>query len=425
MNINRESLCEDLIGLFSDENVIHNDQNLLAYGTNHLGVLVKPLVVVKPTNISQFKRLNFILKRHHIGSITPRGGGLGINFGAFSEDLIIDLSLLNKKLHIDSQKRIITTEGGKSFKALQTDLQKEGFRLPVEALLNGTIGGFIATGGFGFGSYKYGSILNFLRQSTLVLPDGKILKTGTPNTPDYCHGYNLHSVFCGSEGYLGIISEVIIEVIPEAPYSQNILLSFGDNDALYDVNTVLNKLSSIYNISLFKGLHLFDATQWNFLIRLEGIKEQVDEDKALLQALSDVKLSCGEDIDKIWEGRVMERADILPSSLIIETIVPLKQLISFVQFCEQFDEPKFFGIFINTGELLLYTQFSKNRMDPRNGEIFSAFLDKGDDLHLRPPSMCHIIPEFVEKANPNWQLFRELKGVFDKLNRMKSRTLAI
>lgn len=423
MTVDKKELSVDLIDLVGMENIILDDKKLRVYGVDPFGNEHKPLMVVKPSAPVHFKRLNFILRRYKIDSITPRGLGLDINLGAFSEDIVIDLTLLNKNLQIDEHKSLATAQAGITYKSFQKTLKEKGYRLNIEPILNGTIGAFIASGGYGYGSYRYGTIINILRNTNLFLSNGQTIQTGTLNVPAYCSGYNLNSLVCGSEGYFGIITEATFEISPIPEESLNILLSIKNDDKLFHRLIELTKLSTIYHISLYKAILNNPSDSIELLIRFEGPQNVIEKNQSLIDNIEGVSLSDAIEADQLWESRIIEPTSIPAAGLILGTLIPTNQISNYFRFLDGIDSPHYFGIFINASTILLYAFLSENLSDSRKNEILIEFLKKTDEIQARPPTLGNNIKKFVEKSYPNLKLLKHIKPIFDETNRLKSRKL--
>lgn len=423
MSLNKESLTKDLSDLVGTDNVIFNDAELKNYGLDRFGNKQIPLLVVKPSAPLHFKRLNFILKRYKIDSVTPRGRGLGINLGAFSEDIIIDLTLLKKKFELESQKFTFTAEAGITFEDLQKKLEIKGFRLPIEPLLDGTLGGFIASGGYGYGSYKHGNLVDFIRSITVFLLNGKVIQTGTDNAPAYSSGYNLNSLICGSEGYFGIILDSTLEVISTARYGLNILLTIKNDTKLAQTLTEFTKLSTIFNVSLYKSILNTELNSIKILIRLEGPQKAVEQEYSFIKQIQNVTVSDSEEADRLWENRLLDPSQIPAASSILETLIPIKQLPQFFSFFDRRDSPSSFGILINANTALLYTFINEQLSISQKNEILTELLQKSEEFQSQPPTIGNNFKKFVEKSYPNLQLLKRFKAIFDEFSRMKSRKL--
>jgi hypothetical protein len=424
LSIDKDSLTTDLIELVGLENVIIDEIALKEYGLDRYQTEHTPLLVIKPSDPLQFKRINFIMRRYKINSINPRGYGFGINSGAYSEGLTIDLTLLNKKLEVNPQDSIVTAQAGFNYSELQNKLMEYGFRLPIEPILKGTLGGFIASGGIGYGSFRYGSILNILRSTTLLLSNGQIIQTGMQYVPPYSSGYNLNGLICGSEGYFGIITEAILEIVPVPQESLNLLFSLGLSVEISQVLTKLTQFSTVFNICVYKSILNSNTENTLISLRLEGFSETLNADKTSIEKIEDITFLDTDTANKVWENRILDSSQIPDSSAIIETIIPLTFLSQFFTFWEPFDSPPVFGILMNAGTILVYVFLLKELSESRKNEILAEFVNKAQEFQAYPPTIGNSLKAFVENCYPNLDIVKELKPVFDKDAILKSQELA-
>ncbi len=420
---NESGLIKDVINLVGADNVISNEQELRTYGLDRTGNENTPILVVKPSSAKQFKRLNLIFRRYRIDSTTPRGLGLGINLGAYSNDVIIDLTSLNQILEIDTTSLLITTQSGVLFENIQKTLEKKGFKAPIEPFLNGTIGGFIASGGYGYGSYRYGNIVNLLRNTSFSLPSGRAIQTGSAHVPPYASGYNLNSLASGSEGYFGIITEVTLEITPLSKVHSNFLCSFEDINALNDIFMNLIKLPTLTNASLYRNLLDQKSNSQNLLLRFEGHAELIEQDRKAIENFPGISPHDEEKANLQWNARMVAPTDILETSMIIEAIVPLKNLTKYLQLWEIVPLVPSFGTLINNSCIILYIFLPEPLLESKGREIMGHFFARANELDAMPPTLGHIYREFVTQSYPNLRLMKDLKPIFDKNSRLKSRKL--
>lgn len=418
MSIDRTSLINDLIDLVGQENVIADGAALKQYGLDRDSREHTPFLVVKPADPLHFKRLNFILRRYKINSIAPRGSGRGVNLGAYSEDLIIDLSLLNKKLEIDTQNSVVIAQAGIEYSQLQKKLREKGFRLPIDPLLDGTLGGFIASGGFGYGSFRSGSILNSLRNTTIFLSNGQLIQTGMSNVPPYACGYNLNSVIVGSEGHFGIITEAVMEIVPIAQKNQNMVLELKSGSEIHQILVKLTQLPTISHISLYKSIQTPTEDRVWILLRLEGLT--IDADRSSLEQIPETTVLDPHLADTLWDNRPVTPTQIPESCAIVEAVVPVKFLPPILKFWELESAPVF-GLLMNPGSVLLYTFLPRDLSESRKNESLTEFMHKVKEFQAFPPTIENSLKEFVVSSYPNLVTLRELKPIFDKGPLLKAR----
>jgi len=424
LSIDKDSFITDLIDLLGPENVVFDEIALQKYTIDRYQRIYTPFMVIKLTDPIQLKRLNFILRRYKIGSINPRGFGYSINLGAYSEDLIIDLTLVNNKMDINIQSSIVTAQAGMDFNELQNKLMEQGFQIPIEPILKGTLGGFIASGGIGYGSFRYGSILNILRNTAVFLSNGQIIQTGMQSVPPFSSGYNLNGLICGSEGYFGIIIEAILEIFPVPEDSLNLLVSPRQGVEISELTTTLSHFSSISNICIYKSILDNNTADVQILLRLEGFSKTINADKVRIGEMEEINLLDNDRANILWENRILDFPQIPDSSAIVEAIIPITYLTQFFTFWETFDSPAFFGILTNVGTILLYVFLPNDLSESRRTEILAEFIEKAKEFQAYPPTIGNSLREFVEKCYPNLDILKELKPVFDKEAILKSQELS-
>ncbi|HCN83864.1 MAG TPA: FAD-binding oxidoreductase, partial [Sphingobacteriaceae bacterium] len=191
-----------------------------------------PEVVVKPTRTEQIADLLRLCNEHLI-PVTPRGGGTGLSGGALPVygGLLISMEKFNKIIEIDERNLQATVEPGVITQVFMDAVAEKGLLYPVDPSSKGTclLGGNIAHGSGGPRVVKYGTIREYVLNMEMVLPTGEILWTGA-NTLKYASGYNLTQLMIGSEGTLGIVTKIVLKLIPRPTQDVLMLASFSSNE---------------------------------------------------------------------------------------------------------------------------------------------------------------------------------------------------
>ena len=179
----------------------------------------KPDFVVHPGSTEEVARILRIANQYKI-PVTPWGGGSGSQGGALPiyGGIILDMKRMNKVLEIDTRTLSVTCETGIIAQHLEWAVEKAGYstmHFPA-SIACATIGGFLAHRGTGVLSTKYGKIEDMVMSLEVVTPTGEIIHT-LP-VPRHASGPDLTMMFLGSEGTLGVITQVTMKIhpIPEA-----------------------------------------------------------------------------------------------------------------------------------------------------------------------------------------------------------------
>ncbi len=192
-----------------------------------------PEVVVKPGTPQEVSALMKLCNQHLI-PVTPRGAGTGLSGGALPVmgGLLMAMERFNKVLNIDEQNLQAVVEPGVVTEEFIDQVAAKGFLYPVDPASKGScfIGGNVSHGSGGPRVVKYGTIREYILNLEVVLPSGEIIWTGA-NTLKYAAGYNLTQLMIGSEGTLGIITKIVVKLIPRPTLDALLLASFSSNEA--------------------------------------------------------------------------------------------------------------------------------------------------------------------------------------------------
>ena len=197
--------------------VLTQDEQLQPYAHDETEDLhYMPSVVLKPNTTEQVSRIMAICTQYHL-PVTPRGGGTGLSGGALPQHggVLLSMERFNRITHIDERNLQVTTEPGVITEVLQNEVKEKGLFYPPDPSSRGTcfIGGNIAENSGGPKAVKYGVVKDYVLNLEVVLPSGDVIWTGA-NVLKNSTGYNLTQLVVGSEGTLGIVTKIVLRLIP-------------------------------------------------------------------------------------------------------------------------------------------------------------------------------------------------------------------
>ncbi len=187
-----------------------------------------PEVVLKPDTTEQLSRIMRLCQQEGL-PVTPRGGGTGLSGGALPQwgGVLISMERFNRILDLDERNLQVTTEPGVITEVLQDAVKEKGLFYPPDPSSRGScfIGGNIAENSGGPKAVKYGVVKDYVLNLEMVLPSGDVIWTGA-NVLKNATGYNLTQLVVGSEGTLGIVTKIVLRLIPLPKFNLLMLVPF-------------------------------------------------------------------------------------------------------------------------------------------------------------------------------------------------------
>lgn len=187
-----------------------------AAATDDSAIVAKPAAVFFPKSAEEITRLMRLAGRHGF-PVTPRGAGTGLVGGCVAArgGVVVATTAMNRILAVDTANLCAVVEPGVVTKALRDTAQSHGLFYPPDpaSLAACTVGGNAATNAGGPACVKYGVTRDYVLGLSAVLPDGELLATGVATRKGVV-GYDLTGLFVGSEGTLGVITELTVRLIP-------------------------------------------------------------------------------------------------------------------------------------------------------------------------------------------------------------------
>ena len=187
-----------------------------------------PQVVVKPANAAEIQEIVRLAEREHL-PLVPRGGGTGLSGGALATrgGIVLSLERLNRILEMDAENFFVTVEPGVITQHLQEAVEQVGLFYPPDPASRGscTIGGNIAENAGGPRALKYGVTKDYVYGLRVVLSGGELATFGGKRLKDVS-GYNMPQLFVGSEGTLGIVTEITLKLLSLPRHHRTLLAPF-------------------------------------------------------------------------------------------------------------------------------------------------------------------------------------------------------
>ena len=224
------SLAAQLKSIVGDPFFLADEENLNHYGHDETErLLFLPEVVLKPASTEEIASILRICHENKI-PVTPRGAGTGLSGGALPHlgGVLLSTERLNKIIQIDERNLQVTTEPGVITEVLQNAVKEKGLFYPPDPSSRGScfIGGNIAENSGGPKAVKYGVVKDYVLNLEVVLPTGDVIWTGA-NVLKNSTGYNLTQLLVGSEGTLGIVTKIVLKLIPFPKFDLLMLVPFA------------------------------------------------------------------------------------------------------------------------------------------------------------------------------------------------------
>ncbi|OGP50940.1 MAG: glycolate oxidase [Deltaproteobacteria bacterium RBG_13_43_22] len=232
-------IVDQLKTIVGEKNTIIDDKaKLQEYGMDTLslinGVVAEPEVAVRPESTAEISAIMKLAAEHKI-PVTPRGAGTGLAGSAIPTcgGIVLSLDRMNRILEIDTVDRVAVVEAGVITKELCRKVEGHGlmyagYPMSTESSF---IGGNVATNAGGAKVIKYGNTRKHILGLEVVLANGEILQLGGRYRKS-TWGYDLMEIMIGSEGTLGIVTKVIVNLIPGGGKTLDLIVPFPDTETV-------------------------------------------------------------------------------------------------------------------------------------------------------------------------------------------------
>ncbi len=228
----RDEIVAALRAIVPGEGVIADDTALKAYESDALTAYRSvPMAVVLPSDTAQVAAVLRYCNDQKV-KVVPRGAGTSLSGGALplTDGIILGLAKFNRVLEIDFENRTVTAQPGVTNLGITQAVQHEGFYYAPDpsSQIACTIGGNIAENSGGVHCLKYGLTTNNVLGLEMVLPDGDVIRLGGKHLDSA--GYDLLGLMTGSEGLLGVVTEVTVRILQKPETQRAVLMGFPSNE---------------------------------------------------------------------------------------------------------------------------------------------------------------------------------------------------
>ncbi len=229
----REKTIKDITAIVGEAHVDSRPEEMVCYTYNAGGAAPSPYapcLAVFPESVEQVSRILRYCFDNEISVVTrAQASGLSVNAIPESERCIILSTQRFTKIEIDPETLTAVVGAGAITSDIKDAAAKHGLLYPPDpaSFTFSSIGGNVATDAGGLQCVKYGTTKNYTAGMQIVLPNGEIIRTGGKCIKDVT-GYNLTQLFTGSEGTLGVITEIILKLIPLPEGKKAMLAAFDD-----------------------------------------------------------------------------------------------------------------------------------------------------------------------------------------------------
>jgi glycolate oxidase len=444
-------IADEFRSIVGDDWFLDTPEDLATYSYDGFLPEFEPDAVIVPGDRDEISKIMMIANREKI-NIIPRGAGTNICGSSVAREggIIIAFHRLNKILEIDPESRCAVVQPGVVNADLQKEVAKYGLMYPPDpaSMFVSTIGGNVALNAGGPRGVKYGVTRDYLLGLEVVLPSGDVIRTGG-KTLKNVSGYDLTRLMCGSEGTLGILTEITLRLVPSAPAKATLQAIYSDlDDAATTVSAIIGSgivpttlelidRTVLDVISNYGGARFSKEAEALLLIEVDGEEALVEEQGKRIEkfckergAVEVERASTPEEAEKLWQARRTAFgavASLRPNCIVEDATVPVKMLPSMIRkIVELADKYQLkIGVLAHAGDGNLHPLIMTDlrdkeemeRVDKALVELYEAAMGMGGTLSgehgIGIAKARFMAMEFTQTSI---DLMRGIKRVFDPNN---------
>lgn len=227
-----ERIASRLRATVGKDSYLNSAEDLINYSYDASISEAMPEAVVLPQTTEQISEIMRLASETGI-LVIPRGAGANLSGGTvpLKGGIVIALTRMKRIVELSKENQYAIVEAGLTNLELQNEVQKLGLFYPLDpaSWAVSTMGGNVGENAGGLRGVKYGVTRDWILGLKIVLADGRIVNTGGITAKNVT-GVDLTSLFCGSEGLLGIVTEITTKLLPLPPFKQSIQAFFPEID---------------------------------------------------------------------------------------------------------------------------------------------------------------------------------------------------
>ena len=391
---------KDIVGV---ENVLTELEDILPYSFDGTPAMWQmPKAVIFPQTTEQISKFLAYANEKRI-PVIPRGNGSGLSGGSLpvptGDGVVLCFSQMDRLLELDVQNLAVLVEAGMRTLQLCENVEKAGLFYPPDpgSMKISTIGGNIAENSGGLRGLKYGVTRNYVMGIEVVLASGKVIWLGNKCVKDVA-GFSLKDLFIGSEGVLGVVTKVLLRLLP-APETSKTMLAIFENmdDAAKTVSDIIAShiipctlefldKTTIECVENYTHIGLPLDCEAVLLMEADGSISQVEKEAEAMTTIArqnrckDMRIAANkEESFKLAEARrvaLSALAKVSPTTVLEDVTVPRSELVKMVRCVQNTAQQEGLkvGIFGHFGDGNLHPTFLVDEKNPEEMKrVESAF----------------------------------------------------
>jgi glycolate dehydrogenase FAD-linked subunit len=445
------SIADEFRAIVGKEWFLDEPEDLATYSYDGFLPEFLPDGVVVPATTDEVSRIMRVAKREKINAV-PRGAGTNICGGSTAKNggIIMAFHRMDRIIEIDIADRCAVVQPGVVNADLQKEAAKCGLMYPPDpaSMFVSTMGGNVALNAGGPRGVKYGVTRDYLLGLEVVLASGDVMRTGGRNLKDVS-GYNLTQLVCGSEGTLGIVTEITVRLVPLPPAKATLQAVFFDlGDAAKTVSAIIESgivpttLELLDRVVLdvirdYGGAEFSGEAEALLLIEVDGESDLVNRQARHIEqfcsergAIEVNRATSPEEAERVWQARRTAFgavASLRPNCIVEDATVPVRRLPEMigkvVELAEKYRLK--IGVLAHAGDGNLHPLIMTDlrdreemeRIDRALDELFETALGMGGTLSgehgIGIAKKRFMGMQFTESA---MEIMRGIKRVFDPDN---------